>query len=158
MKIVLLSLFGCAIFGLGGCLKNSTTSPCTPIPVASEEPQIVAYASANGINATKDSNGLYYEIISQGSGPTPTLTSKIFITYTAKLLNGTLVDQQTNADQTGFILGQLISGWRIGLQYIQKGGRIKLIVPSSLAYGCQGSTRIPPNTILYFDIQLVDVQ
>jgi len=51
----------------------------------------------------------------------------------------------------------LIAGWQIGLPLIHKGGEIKLIVPSSLAYGC-GNGPLPANSILYFDIHLVDVQ
>ena len=67
-----------------------------------------------------------------------------------------LTSRQTPT-QTGWTLGSLIPGWQIGLPLIQKGGEIKLIVPSSLAYGC-GSGPLPPNSVLYFDIHLVDVQ
>lgn len=140
-----------------GCIKNTTPQQCTPKSVASEEPTILAYASANGITATKDPSGLYYQVITQGSGPAPSSTTKVFVTYTGKLLNGTVFDQQTNAAQTGWVLGTLIQGWQIGLPLIQKGGEIKLIVPSSLAYGCSAAT-LPANSILYFDVQLVDVQ
>jgi len=72
------------------------------------------------------------------------------------LLDGTTFDQQTDASKTGWPLGSLIAGWQIGLPLIQKGGKIKLIVPSSLAYGCGGN--LPANSILYFDVHLVDVQ
>jgi len=143
-----------------GCLKSggSSTTQCTPRTVSSEQPAITAYASANAITATTDAHGLSYEIISPGSGPVPTSTSKVFVTYTGQLLNGTVFDQQTDASQTGWFLKDLITGWIYGLQYIQKGGRIKLIVPSSLAYGCEGRGPIPPNSVLYFDLTLVDVQ
>ncbi len=158
MKTFSIFFFACATFLLTGCLKSSSPSPCTPNTIASEEPTILAFASNNGIFATKDANGLYYEIITQGSGPTPTDNSRVFVTYTASFLNGAVFDQQTNSSQTGWVLGQLIAGLEFGLKYIQKGGRIKLIVPSSLAYGCKGTATIPTNSILYFDIQLVDVQ
>jgi FKBP-type peptidyl-prolyl cis-trans isomerase FkpA len=72
------------------------------------------------------------------------------------LLDGRVFDQQTNAIKPAG-LGTLIAGWQIGLPLIQKGGEIKLIVPSSLAYGC-GNGPLPANSILYFDIHLVDVQ
>ena len=153
----LVFLAGTILFSQTGCLKSSSSQSCTPASASSEEPSITAYASANGINATKHSSGLYYEIISQGSGATPTADSKVFVTYVGKLLNGTVFDQQANSDQTGWQLKSLIAGWQIGLPLIQKGGEIKLIVPSALGYGC-GNGVIPAASILYFDIHLVDVQ
>jgi FKBP-type peptidyl-prolyl cis-trans isomerase FkpA len=159
MKAIVLLIGSVALLFLNsGCVKSGTTTQCTPKTVSSEQPTISSYAVANGINATTDSNGLTYEIISPGSGPVPTLTSKVFVTYTGEFLNGSVFDQQTDASKTGWVLNQLIAGWTYGLQYIQKGGRIKLIVPSSLAYGCEGRGSIPPNSILYFDVTLVDVQ
>jgi len=153
----LVFLGGVILFSQTGCLKSSSSQSCTPATVASEEPAIIAYASANGINTTRHSSGLYYEIISPGSGATPSVNSKVFVTYVGKLLDGSVFDQQANADHTGWVLGTLIAGWQIGLPLIHKGGEIKLIVPSSLAYGC-GAAALPANSILYFDIHLVDVQ
>jgi FKBP-type peptidyl-prolyl cis-trans isomerase FkpA len=154
----LVFLGGVILFSQTGCVKSSSSHSCTPAPVSSEEPAIIAYASANGITTTRHSSGLYYEIISPGGGGvTPSVNSKVFVTYTGKLLDGSVFDQQANADKTGWVLGTLIAGWQIGLPLIHKGGEIKLIVPSSLAYGCANGP-LPPNSILYFDVHLVDVQ
>ena len=144
------------LISCSGCLDSK--QGCVPLTPQSEEAQIVAYASANGITATKHSSGLYYQIITPGSGAAPSLNSKVFITYTGKLLNGTQFDQATNPSTTGWALGSLIEGWQIGLPLIKKGGKIKLIIPSSLAYGCNGAGPIAPNSVLYFDIDLFDVQ
>jgi FKBP-type peptidyl-prolyl cis-trans isomerase len=153
-KLFFISL--AALFILNtGCLKSSE---CKPKSVQSEEGAITAYATANGITATRHSTGIYYQIINPGSGVTASISSKIFVTYTGKLLNGTVFDQQTNSAQTGFFLSQVIPGWQIGIPLIQKGGEIKLIVPSSYAYGCTAQGPIPANSVLYFDIVLVDVQ
>lgn len=137
-----------------GCVKND---PCQPKTVQSEQATIVAYASANGINATAHSSGLYYEIINPGTGPRPTINSGVSVKYTGKLLNGTIFDQQTTATPP-FLLSGVIPGWQIGLPLIQEGGIIKLIIPSSLAYGCEPAGSIPANSILYFEVELVDVQ
>jgi len=158
MKIFFLALLTVAILlSQSGCQKKSSASSCTPASVASEEPTILAYAANNGIFATRHSSGLYYEIISQGNGATPSVNSKVFVTYTGKLLDGRVFDQQADSSKTGWVLGSLIAGWQIGLPLIQKGGEIKLIIPSSLAYGCDDS-RLPANSILYFDVHLADVQ
>lgn len=145
-----------AFFTVSSCLKSPTS--CQPLKPSSEESQIVAYATANNINATKDSSGLYYQIIDSGTGVKPTLTSTVFISYTGKFLNGTVFDQQSDPSKTGWTLSRLIQGWQIGLPLIRKGGHIKLIIPSALAYGCVGQGSIPPNEILFFDINLTDVQ
>jgi FKBP-type peptidyl-prolyl cis-trans isomerase len=138
---------------------KTTTSGCTPATVASEQTALVSYCTTNTINYTAHSSGILYEIINPGSGTAPTLTSRIYITYTGKLFNGTVFDSQSNATLTGWTLSSLIDGWKIGLPLIKKGGHIKLVIPSSLAYGCAGSgTTIPTNTPLFFDISLVDVQ
>src|SRR5436190_11908936 len=108
----LIFLGGVILFSQTGCLKSSSSQSCTPATVASEEPAIIAYASANGINTTRHSSGLYYEIISPGSGATPSVNSKVFVTYVGKLLDGSVFDQQANADHTGWVLGTLIAGWQ----------------------------------------------
>ncbi len=147
-----------AIFVIGGCNKLDKGSVCSPKTPQSEQAEIVAYASANGINATAHSSGIYYQVINQGSGAVPTIGSRVYVKYTGKLLNGTVFDSQTNSSMTGWILGNLIPGWQIGIPLIQKGGQIKLIIPSSLCYGCNGSGPITANSVLYFEIELTDVQ
>jgi hypothetical protein len=89
---------------------------------------------------------LRHLLIQKFSSPTP-----------VNCLMDACFDQQADSSKTGWILGSLIPGWQIGLPLIHKGGEIKLIVPSSLAYGC-GNGPLPANSILYFDIHLVDVQ
>ncbi len=139
---------------LTGCIKG--TEPCTNNTVESEEPQMISFCNANGIVYTKDSSGLYYQILDPGTGPAPTLTSTITVTYTAKFLDGTILDQ-TTTPITG-TLNQYIAGWQLGLPLIKKGGHILLVIPSSLAYGCGGYLgTVPPNSVLFFDITLIDV-
>jgi FKBP-type peptidyl-prolyl cis-trans isomerase FkpA len=140
---------------ISGCLKDKT---CKPRSVESEEPQIQAFAANNGITATVHSSGLHYQILEQGTGSHANANSKIFITYTGKLMNGTVFDEKLTPNTEGWVLGGLISGWIIGIPLIQEGGHIKLIVPSSLAYGCDQYYEIPGNSVLYFDIHLIDVQ
>jgi FKBP-type peptidyl-prolyl cis-trans isomerase len=87
---------------------------------------------------------------------TATANSKVFVTYTGKLLNGRLFDQATSP--VSFYLGQVIEGWQMGIPLIKKGGRIKLLIPSSYGYGCNGYSTIPGDAVLFFDVTLTDVQ
>jgi FKBP-type peptidyl-prolyl cis-trans isomerase FkpA len=153
--IPVLSLVFLLIGGVG-CIKETG---CQNKSIDSERAAIQAYATANGITATAHSSGLYYQVINPGSGVTPNSNSKVFVTYTGKLLDGTQFDAGTTpVTGGGWALSGLISGWQVGLPLIQKGGSIKLIIPSSMAYGCQGAGTIPSNAILFFDITLNDVQ
>jgi len=141
------------LFSGTACLKDNS---CQNKTVQSEQAAITAYATANTITGTSHSSGVYYQVTTAGSGPTPTLTSQVSIRYTGKLLDGTVFDSQTGSPVT-FGLGGTIPGFQIGLQLVQKGGVIKMIIPSSLAYGCAGTGAIPGNAILFFEVQLVDV-
>ncbi|MBC7875017.1 MAG: FKBP-type peptidyl-prolyl cis-trans isomerase [Ferruginibacter sp.] len=145
----------CFLLFTGGiaCIKDTS---CQDKTIQSEQAAITAYAAANSITGTAHASGLYYQVVSAGGGPTPTVNSQISVRYTGKLLNGTVFDSQTGTPVT-FALGGTIAGWQIGLQQIQKGGVIKLIIPSSLAYGCGGKGPIPGDAILFFEVQLVDV-
>jgi FKBP-type peptidyl-prolyl cis-trans isomerase FkpA len=161
-NVWILSVLGILGFAvIAGCQKgpSSGTDTCTDLSVGSDSAVLLNYAAGNGITPVKDSTGLYYQIITQGSGATPNINSTVFVTYTGKLMSGAIFDSTTNSAKTGFILNQLIPGWQIGLQKIQTGGRIKLLIPSALGYGCIGSLPIvASNAPLYFDITLVGVQ
>ena len=137
-----------------GCIKKDTG--CTPVSPQSEEAQITAYTAANGITAVKHSSGMYYQIMDPGTGAVPNLNSKVSVTYSGKLLNGTQFDQSLTP--ISLYLSQVIEGWQVGIPIIKKGGRIKLIIPSSMGYGCNGAGTIPSNSVLFFDVTLTDVQ
>ncbi len=122
------------------------------------EKQITEFIRKNNITATKHPSGLYYQIIKAGTGnSTYPSGTKITIKYVGKLLNGTVIDDGNNVENT-FQLAQLIEGWRIGIPLIQKGGEIRLIIPSELAYGSQATGPVPANSVLDFTIQLINVQ
>lgn len=150
-----LLLFTClSILLFSACSKKETG--CTPVDPHAEEAQILAYTAKDSIHAIKHSSGIYYEIINPGSGAAPTQNSNVSVTYIGKLLNETTFDQQTNP--VSFNLNQVIEGWQIGIPLIKKGGRIKLIIPSAYGYGCNATGPIPGNSVLYFDVSLLDVQ
>ncbi len=119
---------------------------------------IVDFIAKNSIVAVKHSSGLYYQIITPGTGTTTYGSSTtVTVNYEGKLLNGTTFDKSTT--NVSFPLGNLIQGWQIGIPLIQKGGRIRLIVPSALAYKNQSpSSAIPANSVLDFTIDLISAQ
>lgn len=144
-----------SLFLFTGCLKDDS---CTPKTVQSETAIMLNYANTNGITPTTHSSGMLYQIVSAGAGATPTATSTVTVRYTGKLMDGTVFDSNATGSPISFGLNQVIQGWQLGIPLIKKDGVIKLIIPSSLAYGCAGYGSIPGDAVLYFEVQLIDVQ
>lgn len=150
----------CIIAGFAACKKDAVVESYDPTPqFQSDTTAIRAFIKANNITALKDSYGIFYQIIQPGSGSiTYSAATKITADYEGKLLNGTIFDS-TKGTPISFTLGGVITGWQIGIQKIQKGGKIRLIIPSYFAYGTSSpSALVPANSILDFTITLTDVQ
>ncbi len=161
-KIIFIAAMLAVSFYVVSCGKGAETTStiCNNTPVANDSTALINFATANNITATKDASGMYYQILSAGTGTSfPTGNSLVEVTYKGTLLNGTHVDSTLAGKTASFYLYQLIPGWQIGIPKIKTGGRIKLLIPSALAYGCQGSgARVPSNTPIYFDITLISFQ
>lgn len=83
------------------------------------------------------------------------------ILYTGTLLDGTKFD--SSADHGGkpletTIPGHVIQGWNQGVLGMRVGGKRKLTVPPELGYGSRAAGKIPPNSTLVFNLELVDVK
>ena len=139
---------------IAGCSKNKDNGGCKPTSAAEDDAKMQTYISANGITATKHASGMYYQIIEPGSGATPTISPTVKATYTGKFTNNTSFDGGT----ASFPLSGVIEGWQIGIPLINQGGKIKLIIPPYLAYGCDDYRGIPGNSVLVFDVELLEVQ
>ena len=143
-----------APFLFAACGKSDTE--CVPATVASEKAAMIAYCTANNITYTEHASGILYEVMAPGLSTQPTLANTVLVVYTGKFLNGTQFD--ASANPVPIALSGVIKGWQIGIPLIKKGGRIKLVIPSSLAYGCKGDRSIPANAPLYFEVTLTDVR
>jgi FKBP-type peptidyl-prolyl cis-trans isomerase len=96
-----------------------------------------------------------------GSGPAAKSGDTVKVHYTGTLMNGTKFDSSRDRDEPfQFTLGkgEVIKGWDEGVVGMKKGGKRKLTIPSDKAYGPSGSPpKIPPNSPLVFDIELVEI-
>ena len=115
-------------------------------------------AKKPGVKTT--ASGLQYEVLKEGDGKTkPTATSTATVTYTGKLMDGTVFD---STDKNGgkpieLNLSGVIKGWTEGIQLMSKGAKYRFYIPSDLAYGDNGAGGvIPPGATLIFDVELVD--
>ena len=153
-NLVMLSFI--MMFTLASCIKGDDYDPT--VQAGLDDALIVKFIADKNITAIKHPSGIYYQILSSGSGST-TYSNSTLVTakYAGRLLNGTVFDQ-TTTQPLSFPLGNVIVGWQIGVPLIKKGGKIRLLIPSGYGYGRDGSEKIPSNAVLDFDIELVDVQ
>lgn len=159
MSKIALCLF-CVALLLTNCFKDK--NDCAPRDItasAAEQQALADYLNTHGISAHKHASGLYYQIIQEGSGVSPSICSSIKVGFSGKLTNGTEAERN---DNTVLNLKLMLEGWRITLPLIKTGGKIKIWLPPSLAYGSEGkkvgSTQVvPPNAILFYDITLYEV-
>lgn len=117
---------------------------------------IANYLDANEITATYHPSGIWYTITQQGTGKYPNPYKFITCQYDLKLLTnpGSSVEQGT-LTQTN-IFG-LIDGFKVALPLFNEGTKATFYIPSGLGYGTTGSTSIPANSNLIYDITLTTV-
>jgi FKBP-type peptidyl-prolyl cis-trans isomerase len=112
----------------------------------------------NAVRTT--ASGLQIETKKEGTGVTPGPNDMVLVEYEGRLLDGTVFD--SSAKQGGpapLPVSGVIPGWTEALLTMKKGGSYRLWIPPELAYGPQGAGNgvIPPNSVLDFDVTLVDV-
>jgi FKBP-type peptidyl-prolyl cis-trans isomerase len=117
-----------------------------------------ANASKPGVHTTP--SGLQYLVLEEGKGKSPKATDTVLVHYKGNLLDGTEFDSSYKRNEPiSFPLNGVIPGWTEGVQLMKEGGKIRLFIPSNLAYGSRGAGGvIPPDSTLVFDIELLKVQ
>jgi len=106
-------------------------------------------------------SGLKYAIINEGDGPLAEAGKLITVNYSGYLEDGTMFDSSVERDDPiSFAVGQgqVIPGWDEGLQLLKKGSKARFVIPPQLGYGEMQLEKIPVNSTLIFDVELLDVQ
>ncbi|VBB47056.1 Peptidyl-prolyl cis-trans isomerase [uncultured Paludibacter sp.] len=114
-------------------------------------------AKKTGVMTT--ASGLQYEVITKGTGAMPKETDKVKVNYEGKLLNDTIFDSSYKRKQPAeFFVNQVIKGWTEGLQLMPVGSKYRFYIPQNLAYGAQEQYKIPPFSMLIFDVELISIE
>jgi peptidylprolyl isomerase len=106
-------------------------------------------------------SGLKYAIISQGNGPAVELNKTVTVHYSGYLLNGTIFDSSVERDEPIMFVvgqGQVMPGWDEGMQLLKKGDKARFIIPPQLGYGEMVLEKIPVNSTLIFDTEVIDIK
>jgi FKBP-type peptidyl-prolyl cis-trans isomerase len=138
---------------------------------AQQEQQVEAMAEANlksgeaflAENAKKDgvtvtASGLQYRVITEGAGDAPKATDTVKVHYEGRLISGDVFDSSiARGEPVSFPLNGVIPGWSEGVQLMKVGAKFEFTIPSALAYGPSGTGPIPPNSVLVFDVELLEI-
>jgi FKBP-type peptidyl-prolyl cis-trans isomerase len=114
-------------------------------------------AKKEGIKITE--SGLQYKVLTEGDGPLPAATDTVKVHYTGTFIDGKKFDSSVDRGEPAtFGVDQVIPGWTEALQLMKVGSKWQLAIPSDLAYGPQGrGADMPPNSVLLFDVELIEI-
>jgi FKBP-type peptidyl-prolyl cis-trans isomerase FkpA len=150
MKIKSLIVLGIVAVMFSSCKKDDESQ-------ADIDDRIIQdYLKEHNLDAEKHESGLYYIITVEGTGEHPTLSSTVEVLYKGYLTDGTVFDETSDNAPVSFPLQSLIAGWQIGIPLMKPGGQATIFLPSHLGYGSSPQNGIPANSVLIFDITLLD--
>ncbi len=103
----------------------------------------------------------------KGEGERAQYGDTLYVHYVGQLLNGETFDTSSQSEvpfEVQLGVGQVITGWELGLVGMKEGGTRRLVIPSEFAYGAReianpdGEVIIPANSTLLFDIILLKIK
>lgn len=113
------------------------------------------YEKKAGVKKTE--SGLLYKIEKAGSGESPKPSDTVKVHYKGTLTDGTTFDSSYDrGEPIEFQLNQLIPAWIEAIPMLKKGGKMEIVVPPQLGYGDRPAGKIPANSTLIFEIELLD--
>ncbi len=151
---MLRALMACSLLVLSACEGEPDSA----------DPNKVTYAPQLGVELaamTRSASGLYTQELQAGTGAEARPGNSVGVHYTGWLPDGTKFDTSEGERPFWFTVGagRVIAGWDEGLVGLKVGGKRRLVIPSKLGYGAQGSPPVIPSySVLVFDVELVGVQ
>ena len=140
--------------------------------LSAEKEVISEYLVNNNLEAEETEEGISIVTSREGNGDYPQQGDVVQVNYTLRLLDGTVIDTSyEDVAQENDVFnpqrnyapfeitvggGGVIEGWQIGIPKIDKGGKATLFIPSIYGYGARSGGPIPANSILMFDVEVVD--
>lgn len=121
--------------------------------------KIQDYIEKKGLEMESNGDGLYYNIINIGDTTKRFIQSQDVITFSYQCydLEGNLLDGKPAEDPLTSSVSGLILGWKEALMLIHDKGEINIVIPPQKAYGATKDLVIPPNSCLYYKIQVLEV-
>lgn len=103
-------------------------------------------------------SGLQYKIVNDGDGPMPSESDTVRVHYEGRLIDGTVFDSSIKRGTPAeFPINGVIQGWIEALPLMKVGSKWQLFIPSEMAYKDRGQGQIGPNSVLIFDVELLEI-
>lgn len=150
-RLALAALLASLVLGSAACINTD--------PVTEVDPATIAYAPELGVNISEmveTPERLYYQDLVVGTGETAVAGDSVRVNYRLWLSNGAPIDSAVAAPPTVNLVGA-IAGWQLGVPGMRERGTRKLVVRPLLGYGLGPSGPVPGNSVLVFDVTLVEV-
>lgn len=145
VAVAVLLATGVAVAGTGGTIARTGTT----------EQFLTWHKSQPGVKTT--ASGLQYQVLKDAKGARPTDADVAFVMYKGSLRDGTVFDESKQPFPTA--AGQTVPGFWEAVKLMPKGGKYRFWLSPELAYGAQSpAPSIPANSLLIFDIDLLDVR
>lgn len=144
------------IFALLTLVIFSSCSTYSDKEINEFDTEIQAYINEKGIECERSESGVYYKIIEKGDGKKVQFKDIISFKYRGELLNGLVFDE--SKEPVDFKLSQLIACWKEVLLELNEGGKAFLVSPPQAGYGNHELEDIPKNSILSFELEVVEVK
>ncbi len=155
LMVIVLSLF---LVACEEAAPPTTTLQLDAVDAFKKEKYLNDNAAKAGVTVTE--SGLQYEVLASGNGRTPTRSDRVLTHYHGTFIDGSVFDSSVDRGQPAeFPVGGVIKGWSEALTLMKEGDKWRLVIPSDLAYGSRGAgSRIPPDTPLVFEVELLEVK
>lgn len=129
-------------------------------PIVSEEGRAYLHINAQKSGVEVLESGLQFEMLEQGEGRSPGPRDTVMTHYHGTFTNGEVFDSSVERGQPAeFPVNRVIAGWTEALQMMKEGDVWRLVIPPHLAYGERGAGDvIPPNAVLIFEVELIEVK
>ena len=125
---------------------------------ANENEAFFAELKANEAIQQSES-GLFYEIIEAGDSVRATDADEVTLHYHGTLTDGTVFDSSVERNQPAtFPVSGVVPGFSEGVKLVGNGGKVKLYIPSELGYGNRATGQIPPNSVLVFEVDMIEIK
>ncbi len=135
--------------------ENKIQAEKNKVTVESGDKFRAEYEKKSGVKKT--ASGLLYKIEKAGEGESPKATDTVKVHYKGTLPDGTVFDSSYDrGEPIEFQLNQLIPAWVEAIPMLKKGGKMEIVAPPQLAYGDRQAGKIPANSTLKFEIELLD--
>ena len=145
------------VLTLAACGGSGSAPATSPAPVAFDSTRFAPDLAVDLKSFTRLPSGMYIFDAVKGNGVVASEGRKVTFSYSAYLPDGSLVESQRQPIEAEMNDG-MIKGLRFGMAGMRAGGQRRLVVPPTLAYGRSQVGKVPPNSTLVFDVQLVSVR